>query len=243
MIAIAAQLSDPGCKRVRNEDRTFIDTDRGVFVLADGMGGERCGELAAQIAVQVAADCLLESALVSTERLRTAVQQANSKIWEASQARPECSGMGSTISAVLLDGLSAAIANVGDSRVYLYRDNELRRLTRDDAVVSTLLEAGKITPEGARNHPLRNVLTLALGRSKDINVKLVQSTLITGDQLLLSSDGLHGVVAERDIVRVLETASDPATKTQLLVDAARRNGGPDNISCIVAAIIGVGETD
>ena len=238
MITTAAGLTDPGCKRERNEDRILVDVDRGVFVLADGMGGEHCGELAAEMAVRFAGDFLLRydsSQVSSQDRVLNAVRLANAKIWEASQSHPDCAGMGTTISVVLRDSESIVVGNIGDSRVYLYRNNQLQRLTRDDALVSQLVDEGKITVEKAKTHPLRNVLTLALGRAPDINVQLLQMQLQANDQLLLASDGLHGVLPDGEITQIIGNGRDPHAKAQALVDAARKQGGPDNISCIVIA--------
>jgi len=200
------------------------------------MGGEHCGELAAEIAIRSVGDCLLVNAGDSAQnRVLNAVQFANQKVWEASQTQAECAGMGTTISVVLLDADTIVIANIGDSRVYLFRDGELQRLTRDDALVSTLVDQGKISVEKAKAHPLRNVLTLALGRSKEINVQVTEKQLKTGDQLLVSSDGLHSVLPGTEITQIIGSPGDPDSKAQALVDAAKREGGPDNISCVVVA--------
>src|SRR5262249_5845057 len=140
MTTRAAGLSDLGCKRDSNQDRILVNAQQGVFVVADGMGGEHCGELAAEIAIRSVGDWLLVNAGDSAQnRVLNAVQFANQKVWEASQTQAECAGMGTTISVVLLDADTIVIANIGDSRVYLFRDGELQRLTRDDALVSTLV--------------------------------------------------------------------------------------------------------
>ena len=185
MITKAAGLTDAGCKRQANQDRILVDVERGVFVIADGMGGERCGELAAETAVRSVGESLLEayapgdprssdpvSDVSPKDRVVNAVRCANQKIWEASEADTECAGMGTTLSVALLVASSVVVGNVGDSRVYLFRDAQLRRLTRDDAVVSMLVDAGKISAEKARVHPMRNVLTLAVGRSREMRFGL-----------------------------------------------------------------------
>jgi serine/threonine protein phosphatase PrpC len=245
MVTRAAGLSDRGCKRQTNEDRILVDADRGVFVVADGMGGEHCGEVAAETAVRYVNEYLQEkwsenhrtsgnsSDSAPRNCLVNAVQLANEKIWEISQALDECAGMGTTISIVLLSSESVVIGNIGDSRVYLFRDGELQRLTRDDTLVSTLVDEGKISLEKARAHPLRNIVTLAVGRSKEINVQTIETKLQSGDQLLLSSDGLHGVLSSTEIAQIIGSPHDPQSKAHALVDAAKREGGPDNISCIV----------
>src|SRR6185295_6920741 len=159
----AVGISDVGCKRTHNEDRILVESDRVVFVLADGMGGERCGEIAADIAVQTAGNYFLSQHEVSdadawpfeydftldTEqnRIMNGVRLANRRIWESCQARPDCTGMGTTISALICHGSTATIGNIGDSRVYVFRLAQLRLLTRDDAIVADLIEAGEISVE------------------------------------------------------------------------------------------------
>jgi PPM family protein phosphatase len=244
----AAALSDPGCKREHNEDRLWMNVDSGLFVLADGMGGERCGEVAAELAIRA-----VKEYLAQTERsdsgvwpfgfdfdldpaenfVINAVRLANREVWEACQTRPECEGMGSTISVLLLHEGVAAIGNIGDSRVYLCRDGTLQQLTRDDALVVALVEAGQITAEQAKTHPLRNLLTLSLGNAKDVTVRSLRVRLQAGDRLLLCTDGLHGPVNDIEIKKTIESPDEPQLVTTKLVEMAKRRGGEDNISCIV----------
>jgi protein phosphatase len=224
-----------------------MDNLQGVFVLADGMGGQRCGEVAAELAVRAVREYMrrgqedehawpfgYDPALSSSQnRVVNAVRFANREVWEACQIRPECDGMGSTLSVLLVEADKATAGSIGDSRVYLFRDGRLRLLTRDDAVVFNLLEAGAITPEETKTHPMRNVLTLALGYAEDVTVQLVDLTLKPGDRLLLSSDGLHGVVDDSAIRQTIGQYDDLSVTVERLIDAARTLGGPDNISCIV----------
>jgi PPM family protein phosphatase len=245
----AAGLSDIG-KRPHNQDRILMEPSSGVFILADGMGGERCGDLAAEIAVSAAGEYLLQQSPqanwpfeydttldVTQNRVMNGVRLANRKVWEACQTRRDCEGMGSTLSTLVCRPDSATIGNIGDSRVYIVRDARLRLLTQDDAVVANLLEAGKITREEAKVHPLRNVLTLALGRSADIAVKLITFTLKTGDRLLLSSDGLHGVLDDSEIAEIVAKQNELLGTAKELVIAAKNGGSADNISCIVIACV------
>jgi protein phosphatase len=141
--------------------------------------------------------------------------------------------MGTTISTLFIDAETATVGNIGDSRVYLFRGRRLRQLTRDDALTARLVESGDITAEEARIHPLKNVLTLALGRDAEIAVQLVEFALKPGDRLLLASDGLHGVLEDPAIVQTLESSPDSQIAAQRLVDAAKERGAPDNVSCIV----------
>jgi len=239
-------MSDPGCKRTHNEDRIVIAPPQNLYVLADGMGGERCGELAAEICTGTIREYFSKDSReeewpfdydptlnLSQNQVMNGIRLANRRIWETCQVRPECEGMGSTISVLLCQGETATIGNIGDSRVYLLRHSHLRVLTRDDAVVADMIDAGEITEEEARSHPMRNVLTSALGKAQDVAVQLVQFQLGDGDRLLLCSDGLYAVVTHATIEHLLKGNTDPAAVANGLIRAARSAGGPDNISCIV----------
>jgi protein phosphatase len=212
------------------------------------MGGEHCGDLAAEIAVQTVADYLLPASSgdfwpfdydltldVFQNRVMNAVRLANRRIWETWQIRKDCAGMGTTISVLFCNENTATIGNIGDSRAYIFRDRQLTALTRDDALVASWVESGKITAQEAKSHPLRSVLTSALGQAEDIAVQLVELTLRTGDRLLISSDGLHGVLDHSMMSRIMEDCDTPMAATQRFVEAAKEMGGPDNISCIVVA--------
>jgi protein phosphatase len=250
MVLHAAGFSDVGCKRLQNQDRIWWDTERGVFVVADGMGGERCGDVAAEVSVRAIADFLLQAerseayawpfgydnSLTTTQNhVVNAIRFANKRVWDELQTRPECEGMGSTISALFVHDDTATVGNIGDSRVYLGREGQLRQLTRDDAVVFNLLEAGIITPEESKHHPMRNVLTLALGLAEDVTVQLVEFILKPGDWLLLSSDGLHGVVDASDLKHAFDRRDEVEVASRNLIQAALDLGGPDNVSCIVVS--------
>jgi len=242
----AAGFSDTGSRR-DNQDRVLVEASSGVFSLADGMGGERCGELAAEIAVRTAGDYLAKRMQgadhwpfgydrtldPARNRVMNGVRLANRKVWEEGLARHDCQGMGSTLSVLVCEGNSATIGNIGDSRVCILRDRRLRLLTQDDAVVANMVVEGKITEEEARIHPLRNVLTLALGQSEDTTVQLVSLSLKVGDRLLLTSDGAHGVLRHSELAKIVGEQSDPSEIARNVVNAAKRSGSADNISCIV----------
>jgi protein phosphatase len=246
----AAGSTDQGCIRSRNEDRILVDTERGLFIIADGMGGERCGDIAAEVAVRAVDEYLVQaqeseepwpfgydSSLTETQnRIVNVVRLANHKVWEASRQIQDCEGMGSTLSVLMVAGDVATIGNVGDSRVYVCRNMCLQQLTRDDAIVSNLIDAGEITIEEAKTHPLRNVLTLTIGHEEDIAVHLIEFTLRSGDRVLLCSDGLHGPVDEAEIEQVIQTRLNPRETVEALVASALQQGGPDNVSCIVVLV-------
>jgi serine/threonine protein phosphatase PrpC len=246
-MVLASGMSDRGCKRTKNQDRISIELQSSVFVVADGMGGEQCGELAAEIAVETVInyfrnprnesgdwpfgyDQQLDAA---ANGMSTAIQLANLRIIEQSQQIPECAGMGSTISAVSLKGKTATIGGIGDSRVYLYRLNILSPLTKDDSVVAKLVDAGEISSEDARMHPMRNVLTQAAGKAERVRPQTIQMELQHGDKLLLCSDGLHGVVRHDSLCDILNAAVDLDVTARKLISEARRLGAPDNVSCVL----------
>ncbi|HYM12748.1 MAG TPA: protein phosphatase 2C domain-containing protein [Bryobacterales bacterium] len=245
-------LSDTGCARPQNEDRILIDDRLSLFAVADGMGGHSFGEVAAELALAMVRQYVESSHdradvtwpfgydfnLTRNEnRLLTAMQLANHRVWKRSEETPEYAGMGTTVAAVLVDRNKAAIASVGDSRVYLFRAREMKLLTSDDTWVSAMVRQGTLDPREVAQHPMRNVLTQAAGARETIDVEVLERALHHGDVLLLSSDGLHGVVGEAALASILNNvASGQANLEQsaaLLVQAARDLGAPDNVSCIL----------
>ena len=244
----SAAATHCGCVRKRNEDRVSLYPGHGTFVLVDGMGGERCGGPAADQAILAVEEYLkfeqsptssrhpfdYEPGLTEPQNaVMNIVRLANYRIWEAAQRLEDCQGMGATISVLHIRNDLANIGNIGDSRVYVSRDARFQQLTRDDSVVSMLIDQGQITQQDAKTHPMRNILTLALGQSEDIPVHLIEFPLLAGDRLLLSSDGLHGTVDHDEIGRLMRCDDDPHQTVKALVVAAIERGAPDNVSCIV----------
>ena len=231
---VATGLTDIGCKRSQNEDRILVELDSGIFAVADGMGGHQCGARAAELATSALQEYFRSHASESPHQAMTmAIQFANETVLRESVAAPECSGMGCTVSAVTIENALAIVGNVGDSRVYLYRRGELLQLTRDDSVLAKLLQSGAITPEDAPTHPLRNMLTQSVGTNEAVDIQISELTLAAGDRLLLSTDGLHGVITDSAIAEILVVETDPAEAARKLIAAACECGGPDNVSCIV----------
>ena len=241
-------LSNTGCVRTENEDRIRLDERMGLFLVADGMGGHSHGEVAAELAAS-AVQAYIESSKeradvtwpfgydfglsLNENRLATAIRLANRQVWKKSEESPECAGMGTTVAAALVSDNKAAIANVGDSRVYVFRDGVLELLSVDDTWVSAMIRQGTIDPVQASNHPMKNVLTQAAGAREHIEVHTCEHTLVAGDLLMLTSDGLHGVVEEAVICAILEGAEHLPHAAERLIQAARDQGAPDNISCIL----------
>jgi serine/threonine protein phosphatase PrpC len=225
-----------------------MDANLGIFVIADGMGGHRRGELAAELAIDTLRYYVESSQSrreltwpfgynfnlsLEANRLVTGILFANRQIWKRSGDGPEFAGMGSTITALLVNGDRAAIANVGDTRGYLFREGTLSQLTVDDTWLNAVLHRDLLSDEALRDHPMRDVLTQAAGSQNDIEVHTSDIDLKDDDVILLCSDGLHGVVSDEGIVSTLRSSATVREKVERLREAARTAGGPDNISCIL----------
>ena len=242
-------ITDVGRKRKGNEDSLFVNPEQNLFVVADGMGGHAAGEVASKVAVESINEfvCLTagdeeitwpfgldQDMSYDGNRLKTAVRFANRKVLEAMKERSEYEGMATTVAAVLVDGEEANLAHVGDSRVYLFRESELSQLTSDHSWVNEQLQSGVISADQARAHPLRNVVTRALGGKADLQVDMQLHKLKPGDLLLLCSDGLTTMVPDEEIQRVMrEGAGDVQKLAQGLVAEANARGGEDNITVLL----------
>lgn len=221
--------TDPGRARANNQDAYGC---RGpLFLVADGMGGHRGGEVASRIAVeQILVSDLDADPLAG---LRAGFIAANQAIRDHAEAHEECRGMGTTVAALVLAGPLAYIAHIGDSRVYRRRHEALTILTRDHSLVGELVRQGSISPDEARNHPQRSVLTRALGTDGEPRVEFAEVDLAAGDLFLLCTDGLTAELTDEEIGTVLSGPGDPQAKAESLVDLAVRKGGSDNITAIV----------
>lgn len=240
-------LTDTGSLRAENQDRLLVDDELGFYVVADGMGGHRHGEVAAELAIATMRYYLESShdradvswpfgydfeLSVDSNRLTTAIRLANRQVWKRAEEKPEYAGMGTTIAAVLIHDGQAAVANVGDSRVYLFRDGHLEQVTTDDTWINAVLLHG--TPEAQlRNHPMRNVLTQAAGSQHDVSVHNVNFETREGDLVLISSDGLHGTLAESEVRDILAAGGALDAMGGRFLKAVTEQGAPDNISCVL----------
>jgi PPM family protein phosphatase len=228
-------MTDIGRMRKNNEDR-FLSAGR-LAAVADGMGGHRAGEVASAIAMEELST--LEHAgpfrtpADAGEALRAVFLRANRRIRETAAADKELDGMGTTMVALLEDGDSVHLANVGDSRAYLLRNGELTQVTVDHTLVQELIDEGRLRPEEAERHPQRSIITRALGVEPEVDVDLFTYKLQRGDRLLLCTDGLSGVVDETRIRNVLLRVADPQDTAERLVAMANEGGGPDNITVMV----------
>lgn len=232
----AACLSVTG-PRPDNQDAVFAGPT--LLVVADGVGGNVGGALASALAVDTVRDSVPDGVTASPEAcLRQAVEAANVRLGQTAAAGPGLAGMATTLTAVALSGGRLAVAHVGDTRAYLVRDGRLRRLTRDQTVVQSLVDAGVVDLEQARTHPLRSVLIGALHGADGDTVHLETSTVDArpGDRLLVCSDGLSGVVEPELLERILVEEAGPAAAAQRLVRAALAAGTHDNVTAAVADV-------
>ena len=225
--------------RVRHINQDSLVARFGLYAVADGMGGHTAGEVAAEIAVEVFET---HPAIVSTQDLIQAVHAMNAAIMERAEAEPELSGMGTTLCALALvvsgEEERLALANVGDSRIYVYAGDELAQLTEDHSLVAQLVRDGTLTASQADRHPQRNVLTRALGIDPDLAVDAWELLPLTGDRFVLCSDGLSNELTDDQIAAVLRRLADPQEAANELVRLANENGGRDNITVVVVDVIG-----
>lgn len=235
--------SNVGRVRQQNEDSYGADTPPGLFVVADGMGGHAAGEVASTLAVRCAAEGL---AMLSgdtprpeaSEMLRDAIADANQVILIEGEAHPEKSGMGTTTTALLLSVHGWwLIGHVGDSRAYLIRDGEVRRLTEDHTYVQELVNQGRLSAEEARLHPRASLLTRALGTSEGVRIDIHEGELASGDRFVLASDGLMTMVPEARITEMLLQPWGADKLVERLIAEANDAGGHDNTTAVVVDVM------
>lgn len=251
-LTIAAR-TDRGLQRSNNEDALLIVNldaqercedvadwhvgHRGVLLaVSDGLGGARAGEVASEMSVEAVFEELrLERRAGDLDRmLQRAVARASRRVCEAGRTR-ERQGMGATLTAALIEGTTAHVVQVGDSRAYLLRGGELRQITHDQSYVQTLLDEGSITKEDAERSPLRNIVSQVMGQDEEVRADLGRLVLRAGDRLLLCSDGLSNALDESQILRGAAEA-EVASACERLIEAANAAGGPDNITVVLAAV-------
>ena len=225
--------TDVGCQRERNEDSLIVSPP--LFVVADGMGGHKAGDVASEVAVNTLA--ALAPTIPDVDLLGRAVESANHAVITAAQ-KSDREGMGTTMTACVVQGDKIALAHVGDSRAYLLHAGKLQQITRDHSWVADMIEQGQLTPEEARVHPNRSVITRALGSDPYMQPDLYEVTASEGDRLLLCSDGLTSMVDDGSIQAMLARIRDPQRCAAALVNEAIANGGADNITVIVVDIVG-----
>jgi serine/threonine protein phosphatase PrpC len=245
----ACGKSDAGRVRKTNEDRFVSDPKLGLFAVADGMGGHKAGEVAAQLAIETVAGFIGRSAAETdftwpygideslsfeSNRLRTAMFLANRKVFRAAEKSDDYGGMGTTLVCVLVNGAHASIGSVGDSRLYVLSNGTVKQLTVDDSWAATILaQDPTLTPEAIAQHPMRNVLTNVLGARESMEVHLIERTLAGGEVLLICSDGVHNVLAPEGLSEILTNNPDCERAAQVLIDTALDRGSRDNVTALV----------
>lgn len=227
-----AGKSDVGLVRSGNEDAYLISPP--LFAVADGLGGHSAGEIASQVAVET-----LERTApgrVDAKALARAVRQANAAVIAAAETGRERTGMGTTLTAAMLDGTRIVVAHVGDSRAYLLHLGGLQRITEDHSLVADMVRHGQLTEEESRYHPNRSVITRALGSDPNLVVDTFEVDAAPGDLLLLCSDGLTSMLTDAEIGQLLVAAPTPASAVDALVARANDAGGQDNVTAVVVRI-------
>ena len=237
--------TDVGRIRAGNEDSLYADADqeRGLFIVADGMGGHAAGEVASEMAVQIVArDLAGVRDLGGVEPLTymaDALRNANRAIYERTIVEADKQGMGTTASCLLLGQGRWIIGHIGDSRVYLLRDGLFRQVTKDHSYVQEQVDAGFLTPEQARYHPYSNVITRCVGANATVEADVLHGELQNGDLYLIASDGLTGMVEDPQLKKILETRTSPGRMVDSMITEANRRGGLDNITAIVVQVLQV----
>jgi PPM family protein phosphatase len=231
----AGSFTDKGLVRELNEDAWLVDDQLTLFAVADGMGGHRGGEVASWTAIEA-----LRAAVASGRPIRDAIERANAAVIERASRDDELEGMGTTMTAIVVNGPSSLlIGHVGDSRAYFLRDGEMDRVTEDHSLVEELVREGRLTPEQAEAHPQRAVITRALGVEPDIDVDLYTVEVDAGDRIIVCSDGLTTMLRDREIERITRNEQNPQRAAEALVDAANQAGGDDNITVVVVDVLEV----
>jgi serine/threonine protein phosphatase PrpC len=245
-------LTHVGRQRQHNEDAFLVEDEAMLFLVADGMGGHAAGEIASRIAVDSISEFILhtkeddgtwphaydEHFRRSTNRLMAALRMANTRVLEAMRKDARLRGMGTTVVACMAEGDTVSVAHVGDSRAYLIRDGQLSRITNDHSWVFEQVQAGMLTEAEAEKHPLRNVITRALGGALQVTPDASEIEARPGDVFLLCSDGLTGMVPESEIQRIVTSTNGDLEKAcQALIDAANELGGLDNVTAVLVRTV------
>lgn len=241
--------TDVGRRRKLNEDSFLVDPDPGLFAVCDGMGGHNAGEVASRLAIEALASFVERShaekeitwpygldARLSFDgnRIKTAIRLANRNVFRTADSREDYTGMGTTAVVAIVTDNVMTVGSAGDSRCYVLRDGQLRQVTRDDSWVAAAVGEGILTPQEIEHHPLRNVITKAVGAKDSIDLDVIEEGLLPGDVVLLSSDGLHSMINDAEILRAMTPSPGPLEEAaHRLIDAANEAGGRDNVTVVL----------
>jgi PPM family protein phosphatase len=242
MMLDAFGLTDPGCVRSNNEDYFISDMEAGIFILADGMGGANAGEYASRLSAESLYEYLLNPANQDApEALEQGFLQVNSAVRQAAGGNPELEGMGTTLLVARVTRNIGEgclhISSVGDSRAYLCSDGTLSLLTQDQTWVAEVGARLGLSDEALKKHPMRHVLTMAVGSTDELRVFSRSVEMKPSDQILLCSDGLHGVLNEKTLGETLHSEKTLPEKCHYLVEAAKSAGGPDNVTVVLIQLV------
>jgi PPM family protein phosphatase len=242
-------LTDVGRRRKLNEDNFLVDLETQLFGVCDGMGGHNAGEVASKMAIETVGSFISRShrekeitwpygldvnLSFDGNRIKTAIKLANKKVFKAADNRDEYTGMGTTVVVALVTDNVMTIGSAGDSRCYLLRGGQLSQLTKDDSWVSAAWAEGILSSDEIERHPLRNVITKAIGAKETLETDIVEHRFENGDIALLCSDGLHGMINDQQIVEVLNSVPDSLEEAAgRLIEAANEAGGKDNVSVVL----------
>lgn len=230
--------TDIGAKRQTNQDYIFcsmqpVGSLPNLFIVADGMGGHKAGDLASRYTVETLTDSIKNSASDNPITIiNDAIVEANTKLLEKAAESEQYTGMGTTLVVCTIIGESMYVANVGDSRLYLY-DGRLSQITRDHSLVAEMVALGKLGRDEARRHEKKNVITRAIGGAKEIMADFFEAELTAGNRIIMCSDGLSNMVEDEEIERVLASDIPIEDKTKQLLGRANENGGKDNIAVVI----------
>ncbi len=237
--------SDAGLVRENNEDAFLVQPELSFAALADGMGGAAAGELASSFFVRSALETFARKGQGDSEDclvlLRASFELANKRILDHATEKPEDKGLGCTAELLTFFDNNFALAHIGDSRTYLFRGNELKRLTQDHSLVQELVDRGAIKPEEARHHKMRHVILRAVGHEENLDIQFNQGEVFPGDLFLLCSDGLTDMVEDEQISNILAQPLEIDVSAQKLVDAAMEMGGHDNVTVVLCEVVEEGE--
>lgn len=236
--------TDKGVRRTANEDACFVMSDEGVFVVADGVGGENSGDLASSTAVRKVADYICRNPLdgqKSSKEIRDyffrCIENVNFTVFDLSNKKEENKGMATTLVAAYATGNSLYIMNIGDSRAYICRGGKLTQITEDHTYVNTLVKKGLITEEEAKTHENRHVITKAVGAERNVEPDFFKVATKVGDIVLICTDGLYGEIEETEMTGIISGGLSMQEACDRLVDRANENGGHDNITVVCIKIM------
>jgi protein phosphatase len=232
MSLAAHGVTHPG-RRSTNEDAFLVDPDRGLFVVADGMGGHNAGEVASSLAVKAIGEFLADGTPASLNVLDEALRLANDHILSVAGEMPDYTGMGTTVAAVYLRDREAVYAHAGDSRVYLWHMGKLSQLTRDDSWVAAAMNGVSDDSREMDQHPMRHVLTKVVGLRPELQPSVAETPFVAGDVLLICSDGVHGSVSDDKLEQLLASRKPIATVAESVVREALTHGATDNVTAVV----------